>query len=81
MEKLIDQYVAGDRNPYAMKAAYILRDTVKVVGARGVSPASIGIFYDDLSDPMSGGTGHTMQVCLNNRIPLLDQRTWIEWLG
>lgn len=81
MEKLIDQYIAGDRNPYAMKAAYILRDTVKVVGANGISPASIGIFYDDLSDPMSGGTGHTMQVCLNNGIPLLDQRTWLEWLG
>jgi hypothetical protein len=80
MEKLIDQYVAGDRNQYAMKAAYILRDTVKVVGAHGISPASIGIFYDDLSDPMSGGTGHTMQVCVNNGIPLLDQRIWLEWL-
>lgn len=80
MEKLIDQYVAGDRNQYAMKAAYILRDTVKVVGARGIMPASIGIFYDDLLEPMSGGTGHTMQVCENNGIPLLDQRTWFEWL-
>ncbi|MEN9415743.1 MAG: hypothetical protein RLZ62_2047 [Bacteroidota bacterium] len=80
MEKLIDQYVAGDRNQYAMKAAYILRDTVKVVGASGIRPASIGIFYDDLLEPMSGGTGHTMQVCENNGIPLLDQRTWFEWL-
>lgn len=80
MEKLIDQYVAGDRNQYAMKAAYILRDTVKVVGARGIGPASAGIFYDDLSDPMSGGTGHTMQVCVNNGIPLFDQRVWFDWL-
>jgi hypothetical protein len=48
-KKLVDEYVSGKRNPYAMKAAYILRDTVKVVGAAGIPQATAGVFYDDLS--------------------------------
>lgn len=79
-EKLIDKYVAGDRNKFAIKAAYIIRDTVKVLGADGILPASFGLFYDDLEDPLAGGTGHTMQVCVHNKIPLLDQQTWFNWL-
>ena len=80
-EKLIDRYVSGERDRFALKAAYIIRDTVKVLGASGISPASFGIFYDDLDDPMSGGTGHTMSVCKENNVPLIDQRVWFEWVG
>ena len=79
-EKLVDQYVAGDKNRYSVKAAYILRDTVKVIGAGNVSPASFGIFYDDLAEPMSGGTGHTMKVCVQHGIPMVNQTMWFKWL-
>lgn len=79
-EHLIGKYVAGERDRFAIKAAYIIRDTIKVIGASGISRASFGIFYDDLSDPRSGGTGHTMNVCTLNKVPFVDQRTWFQWL-
>ncbi len=80
MEKLIDQYVAGTNNRFTIKAAYIIRDTVKAIGSAAIKPAAIGIFYDDLDNPMSGGTGHTMQICQQNNIPVIDQKTWFKWL-
>lgn len=79
-EKLIDKFVSGDTNRYTIKAAYIIRDTIKVIGTDEIKPATFGIFYDDLDNPMSGGTGHTMNVCKQNNIPLIDQRTWFNWL-
>lgn len=80
MEKLIDQYASGDRGRFAIKAAYIIRDTVKAIGTETIPPATFGIFYDDLSKPMSGGTGHTMNICQQNGIPIIDQRMWMNWL-
>ena len=79
-EKLIDQYVSGDKNRFAIKASYIIRDTIKAIGTKEIKPATIGIFYDDLDHPKSGGTGHTMRVCEQNQIPVIDQRTWFNWL-
>ncbi len=79
-EKLIDQYVSGDKNRFAIKASYIIRDTIKAIGTKEIKPATIGIFYDDLDHPKSGGTGHTMHVCEQNGIPVIDQRTWFNWL-
>ncbi len=80
MEKLIDQFVSGDKNRYTIKAAYIIRDTIKAIGTDEIKPATFGIFYDDLNKPMSGGTGHTMSVCEQNNIPLIDQKIWFKWL-
>ncbi|TVQ48837.1 MAG: hypothetical protein EA362_05175 [Saprospirales bacterium] len=80
MEKLIDQYASGQRGRFAIKAAYIIRDTVKAIGTETISPATFGIFYDDLNNPMSGGTGHTMQICKQNEIPIIDQNVWMKWL-
>ncbi len=80
MEKLIDQYVSGDKNRFSIKAAYIIRDTVKAIGTDEIRPASFGIFYDDLLHPRSGGTGHTMNVCDQNHIPIIDQKVWFNWL-
>ena len=80
-KKLLDRYVAGERDRYALKAAYILRDTVKVLGAEGIPPANFAFFYDDLGAPETGGTGHTMQVCRRNAVPFIDQRIWFNWLG
>lgn len=79
-EKLVDQYVAGNRDRFSIKAAYIIRDTVKAIGTRNIRPASFGIFYDDLTNPKQGGTGHTMKTCERNGIPVIDQRTWLRWL-
>jgi hypothetical protein len=80
MEKLIDQYVSGDKNRYSIKAAYIIRDTIKAIGTEYIKPATFGIFYDDLGNSMNGGTGHTMSVCLQNNIPIITQETWFKWL-
>jgi len=79
-EKLVEQYASGDKNHYTIKAAYIIRDTIKAIGTNDISPATFGIFYDDLQNPMAGGTGHTMRVCQQNNIPIADQRTWFSWL-
>lgn len=79
-EKLIDKYVAGEKNRFTIKAAYIIRDTIKVLGTEEIKPAKFGLFYDDLENPLSGGTGHTMRVCENNGIPVLDQKLWFTWL-
>jgi hypothetical protein len=77
---LIDKYVAGARDRFSIKAAYIIRDTVKAIGTTDIPPAKFGIFYDDLSNPMQGGTGHTMDVCKKNDIPVINQTVWLHWL-
>jgi hypothetical protein len=79
-EKLVDKFIAGDKNRYTIKAAYIIRDTIMVIGTEKIKPASFGIFYDDLDQPKKGGTGHTMQVCEANNIPVVDQTVWFNWL-
>lgn len=78
--RLIDRYVEGSRDRNAMKAAYLLRDTVKVTGTSTIPPATVALFYDDLEKPRSGGTGHTMQVCENLGIPFYNQEVWMKWL-
>lgn len=79
-EKLVDQYASGNRNRFSIKAAYIIRDTIKAIGTDEIQPASFGIFYDDFNNPKSGGTGHTMNVCEHNNIPYIDQSIWFKWL-
>ncbi len=80
MGTLIDKYVSGDIDRYSIKAAYIIRDTIKVIGTEEVMPASFAIFYDDFSNPRSGGTGHTMNICNKNEVPFVDQSVWMDWL-
>ncbi|WP_273267102.1 hypothetical protein, partial [Flexistipes sinusarabici] len=60
LKNLISKYVSGVRNRNTIKAAYIIRDTVKVIGTSTISKASFAIFYDDLDKPKIGGTGHTI---------------------
>lgn len=64
------------------KAAFLFRDTLKVTGCRRLNmlPATIGIFYVKRDQPFSGGTGHTMKVCINNSVEYYIQQTWKEWL-
>lgn len=80
-EKLIDQYVDGNINHSSIKAAYIIRDTIKAIGTDDIRPATFGIFYDNPANPKTGGTGHTMNVCLQNNIPIVDQSVWFNWLN
>jgi len=80
IEKLVNQFVSGIKDRNSIKAAYILRDTLKVIGSASVAPASFGIFYNNLAKPKSGGTGHTMNVCRYNNIPFIDQTIWFNWL-
>jgi hypothetical protein len=79
-ENIIDKFAAGEKNRNTIAAAYIIRDTIKVIGAGDIKPATFGIFYDDLENPRTGGTGHTMNVCEHNDVPLVDQKTWFRWL-
>lgn len=76
----IDQYLGGKTTGFYKKAAYLLRDTVKVTGAGNYQPATFAIFYDDMENPRSGGTGHTIQMCDEKGIPWVDQNVWMDWL-
>lgn len=77
---LVDNYMSGLNPQLVAKAAYVLRDTVMVVGSSEIAPANFAIFYDDLQDPGQGGTGHTMTVCRNMDIKQINQNTWFDWV-
>lgn len=80
-KSLIDKYVAGAKDRFAIKAAYIIRDTVKVTGTKsGIRPINFAFFYDDEKKPKTGGTGHTMEVCEINKVPYFTQKDWEKWL-
>ena len=68
--RLIELYVNGDRGRAGIKGSYLLRDTIKVIGTNsGLLKASFAIFYDDLNEPESGGTGHSIMICEFNIVP------------
>lgn len=78
---LIDKYVGGAKDRFSIKAAYIIRDTIKVTGTNsGIPPTTFAFFYDDLENPKTGGTGHTMSICDFNNVPYLTQNEWLNWL-
>ena len=80
---LINLYAKSrKRNKYTVRAFYLLRDTLKVIGSQslGLSPASLGIFYTDPVNPLKGGTGHTIRVCNQNKAPVFYQETWMMWI-
>ena len=78
---MIELYLSGIRNNFTMKAPYLLRDTLKVIGMEGViSRADFGIFYDDLENPLKGGTGYTIKICKENKIPIVTQDEWGNWI-
>jgi hypothetical protein len=78
---LIDKYIGGAKDRFAVKAAYIIRDTVKVTGTNsGIPPTTFAFFYDDLDNPKTGGMGHTMSVSDINNVTYLTQNEWLNWL-
>jgi hypothetical protein len=38
----------------------------------------LGIFYVNPEKPLSGGTGHTIRVCKQNNVTVLDQSDWLK---
>ena len=79
-KSLIDKYVGGAKDRFAIKAAYIIRDTIKVTGTiSGIPPIDFALFYDDKQKPKTGGTGHTMEICDINKVPYLTQSDWEKW--
>ncbi|HMP73028.1 MAG TPA: hypothetical protein PKE55_07155 [Kiritimatiellia bacterium] len=80
--RLAKLYTASGRTTSAgTKAAYLLRDTMKVLGAPeiGLPPVTVGIFYVNEADPLAGGTGHTVKVCAYHQIPVVFQEIWMDW--
>ena len=81
-ERLIHAYTGDIPNArLAAKGAYLFRDTLKVTGAQelGLLPATAALFYADPADPFSGGTGHTIRVCLQQGVPFVLQDVWGRW--
>ena len=78
-EGLARRYVQNKRSGVlAVKTRYLLRDTLKVTGdpERNLPGADLGIFYVDEANPLSGGTGHTIRVCLRHGVPVYTQDQW-----
>jgi len=83
LKGLVDAYQThGAKGPLGAKAAYLLRDTLKVIGAPelGLAPSTVGIFYANAADSFTGGTGHTIRVCRDRGVPVLLQAVWRNWL-
>ena len=78
----IDKYIINNKitTQSTTKAAYLLRDTIKVTGFNDVDKACMGLFYDDLINPESGGTGYTMLTCRTLKIPYFKQDVYFDLL-
>jgi hypothetical protein len=77
-KSLIDK--RGHKGPIGAKAAYLMRDTMKVIGHSEEFPRPIlALFYVDPSDPLAGGTGHTIRVCQMENVPYVTQDSWMNW--
>ncbi len=64
----------------AAKAAYLIRDTMKVTGHSELFPKpACALFFVDLNDPLAGGTGHTIRVCQQEGVPFAFQDSWQQW--
>ena len=71
----------GQKGPLAAKAAYLIRDTMKVTGYSETFPKPIcALFFVSMNDPLAGGTGHTIRVCRQEGVPHAFQDSWAEWL-
>lgn len=68
------------KGPLAAKAAYLIRDTMKVTGHSEAFPKPIcALFYVSMDDPYAGGTGHTIRVCQQEGVPFAFQDSWATW--
>lgn len=66
----------------AAKAAYLIRDTMKVVGFSDEFNRPVAaLFYIDTAAPEAGGTGHTIRVCRREGVPVAFQDSWSSWFA
>ena len=71
----------SEKGRLAAKAAYLIRDTMKVIGySDDFSKPVCALFFVDLNDPMEGGTGHTIRVCHQVGVPVVFQDSWAKWM-
>lgn len=81
-KNLINQCALSIGNNYTHKASYIIQDTIKVKGIKDqLMSVNFTVFYDDLENPETGGTGHTMNQCRLKGIPFINQTIWMQWLN
>jgi len=78
----VDNYLRGDRDRYSVKVSYILRDAWLILGSTTVELPRVDavIYYDDLQDPLSGGTGFTVKLARSKFINTFNQDAWKVWL-
>lgn len=80
--RLVEAFLAKGRNRLTVKAMYLLRDTMKVIGAPSLAlpPADFGFFFVNADNPLAGGTGHTIRVCRAFKVPVFTQDEWDGWV-
>lgn len=78
---LIEYYEKGLQGVPQIKAKYLLRDALKVVGSKQLElkPANFALFYLNSTKKTGGGTGHTIRVCKSQNVPFQKQEDWLEW--
>ncbi len=78
----VDNYLRGDRDRFTMKIAYIFRDVWMILGSNKPELPRVDavIYYDDLNDPLSGGTGFTVKLAKSKFVPTFNQSAWMDWL-
>lgn len=70
-----------DAGMVAAKAAYLIRDTMKVTGFSEEFPkTAAALFFVNRADPMDGGTGHTVRVCQSEEVSHAFQDEWGMWV-
>ncbi len=75
---LIDK--RSQKGALAAKAAYLIRDTMKVTGCSADFPKAVcALFFVELNNPLAGGTGHTIRVCQQEGVPYAFQDSWLQW--
>jgi hypothetical protein len=42
--------------------------------------ASLTIYWDDMRNSKSGGTGFTVEACKNKGVSPLSQKIWLKWI-
>lgn len=74
----VDPYLRGKRDRFTMKIAYIFRDVLMVLGStvKRLPKADAVFYYDDLANPLEGGTGFTVNLAMQNGIKVYNQSTW-----
>ena len=78
--RLVTRYIEGYRDRTRSISAPIIRDAVMVVGHGEIPPATVALYWDDLSEPETGGTGVTLGFLRINEIAAINQEVWLEWL-